>query len=280
MKTRAGFTLIELLVVIAIIALLIGILLPALGKARSAGRTAVCLSSQKQMATALASYFGENDDYFVGDHAQAISGRVQAATAPPRLRAHMMDNYDVWFCPEADKETIWDETETRSYDKDVNFGRRGGKTYDQQTWGYFAKEAVIGAGFAFSYGYNGWGVKVWAGGPDNPNGHLGLGGHTAFPGRENIGERYWWEPPLHRVRQPADMIVMGDSDGEGDQDQWITPERTADRSWPSDRHSTGAVIMFADGHAAPMPIRELLEQTDQNMRRWNNDYDPHEELWE
>jgi prepilin-type N-terminal cleavage/methylation domain-containing protein len=59
-----GFTLVELLVVIGIIALLIGILIPTLGKARAAANRAACLSNIRQLGIGIVAYCNANKGCF------------------------------------------------------------------------------------------------------------------------------------------------------------------------------------------------------------------------
>ena len=98
-SARPGFTLIELLVVISIIALLIGILLPALGAARGVARSGVCMSNMKQLGVGQAAYSAAFNDWIAGPNTSGGElTRQKAAYAFKNTGSEPTQNYD-WISP-------------------------------------------------------------------------------------------------------------------------------------------------------------------------------------
>lgn len=97
---RRGFTLVELLVVIAVIALLIGLLLPALGKAREAARGVVCGSQLRTIGTAQQQYMLDWQDWFASHYTSGADADISGgATLLGDTRPSMpVQTYD-WFSP-------------------------------------------------------------------------------------------------------------------------------------------------------------------------------------
>jgi prepilin-type N-terminal cleavage/methylation domain-containing protein len=84
MQRNRGFTIIELLVVVSIIALLVGILLPAIGKARDQAQLTRSQANMKQLGTALATYgaeYGDRQPTWITDNFSTYGNNAVAAFA-------------------------------------------------------------------------------------------------------------------------------------------------------------------------------------------------------
>lgn len=148
LPSRPGFTLIELLVVIAIVALLISIMLPALGRARASARSVVCASNQRQLVTAFTLYT-DNHRGFAMPHLRTSGvtrtywyGQENIATQTldhtkgtltPYLSAAPGDR-SVYECPEQPADSYINQGSTDSFTSTYGYNAYG---LAPNTSGYF-----------------------------------------------------------------------------------------------------------------------------------------------
>jgi prepilin-type N-terminal cleavage/methylation domain-containing protein/prepilin-type processing-associated H-X9-DG protein len=109
-RKRRAFTLVELLVVIGIIAVLVGILLPALNASRAQARSVACMNNMRQITTAVLAYADANQtrlpwNYFLGDNGQLTWNGLPFLLTTKVFSASIVNDVytsDALLCPSED----------------------------------------------------------------------------------------------------------------------------------------------------------------------------------
>src|SRR5688572_19944381 len=102
----SGFTLIELVVVIAIFAILAGMLLPALSRAKEKGRTTACLSNMRQVGLATMLYTDDHRDFLPYGYAYTWPGQQYLYWWQDLCRPYI-NSESVYSCPSARPHATW-----------------------------------------------------------------------------------------------------------------------------------------------------------------------------
>ena len=284
-----GFTLVELLVVIGIIALLIGILLPSLSKARKKAQEAACASNLHQMGLAMAMYVNDWKYYPSELGYDSVHGGP-ISIWQTRLRGYMNGNYNAFFCPAQDDSFRWTTAPVLGPSATA-FNQNGVSSYyasaSDSGFGYVFKTTgrlsqgepllFTAGGFNggtpanFSYGYNDWGIF---GSGFGPYGECeGLGGDVGVAAGKlpmiSAMDAQVQGPVSHelkaaRVRMPSEMICISDRVAAIDPvTRYVTRynyniDPTNKSEWPSNIHHNGSNVLFADGHVTWQLQYELV----------------------
>lgn len=286
-RRRAAFTLIELLVVISIIALLISILLPALGKARQTARALICQSGERQIGVAMGAYLNVNKTFYPGDHWEPGKSAI---VWPARIRTFLGTNTEGAFhCASAPSDQKWPKYPGGIADP------RWEKT--GRYIGWEENDLMYDGGLSqqlnriWTYGYNGFGERETyrEGTPQI----YGLGEHIRHPKEWLLEQKKpdnntpsdvaWAEVKDSTVQFPSDLIVVGDSNRNFVWDTSLSmqselpmgedPAKALVR--PGFVHSKKAQFVFADTHVAAKSREECTDnKVPQQIGIWNTNRKP------
>jgi prepilin-type N-terminal cleavage/methylation domain-containing protein/prepilin-type processing-associated H-X9-DG protein len=250
---RRGFTLVELLVVIGIIALLLGILLPSLGRARAEGRAIKCAAQLQQIGNGVQIYMSQNRG-FINQWRNATSWQNPLNMAqqidPNHSKAYWGVTYalasglpkQLFNCPDAtdgengDGKSFHEGSIYTSYAQNCyggsNGGKRGTNAFRIATFGD-ADEIAL-----FHRKKNTWEGRNLA--------RMRHSSRTIF------------------AQDGYESVIDGNGDTFNDWYQWVNPDRSGEYL----RHNKRANVLFCDSHVERMDRDGLKEERMYTGKGW------------